>query len=113
VSEELKPCPFCGKRPIFGITHRDIDSFWWVQCLGCTARITGYEHEDDASAVWNTRPGETQAAGAERTRILGELEGTLSNIRRASPTQDFPPYRGGIERAISIIKATSEELEQN
>jgi hypothetical protein len=58
MSEDLKPCPFCGGDAEH--YYRADDSGWentdWVGCTGnCGASTACYETKDLAVTVWNTR----------------------------------------------------------
>jgi GNAT superfamily N-acetyltransferase len=52
--EELKPCPFCGRKPDMRHT---LDGFSYVLCAndGCYARTDGCLNEEEATKVWNRR----------------------------------------------------------
>ena len=50
IERNLKPCPFCGKRPCFELSEDE----WFVVCE-CGGHIPG-EDPVDASAKWATRP---------------------------------------------------------
>ena len=62
--EELKPCPFCGVKPVINKmkrkTHSNGDEYQdsKVRCNGgrCFVRpsVTGHDHKD-ATFKWNTR----------------------------------------------------------
>ena len=57
MSEQLKPCPFCGGIPqLHAISFGDR---WFVDCLKCLGRGTETYLRDDAISAWNKRP--TQA----------------------------------------------------
>lgn len=61
--QELKPCPFCGKRPHL-IEPDEGDFKWSVSCLHCTA-IDMYDiSKEDVIEKWNTRhyPPEVEKA---------------------------------------------------
>lgn len=57
MSEELKPCPFCGGRAEFDSD----DSDWnWIECKSCSASTTALQHgeydaRNDLAKAWNTR----------------------------------------------------------
>lgn len=54
MSDELKPCPFCG----FGAVHHyEYEIGWCVICAasGCTCEISDYQTQDEATAAWNKR----------------------------------------------------------
>ena len=56
MTEELKPCPFCGEQEIQAFkprTERDLD-VWLVRC-SCGARSGGWVSEAHAIKAWNTR----------------------------------------------------------
>lgn len=52
--EELKPCPFCGRKP--EIRH-NADGFSYVLCAndGCYARTDGCLNDNEAAKAWNCR----------------------------------------------------------
>jgi Lar family restriction alleviation protein len=49
MSDDLKPCPFCGEAQP---PHDDTS---WVRCLGCGAETGWRPTGDEAIAAWNTR----------------------------------------------------------
>jgi hypothetical protein len=55
-SEELKPCPFCGERPVtFG--SGDGQKGLMIECIGewCPNPGVSYYDHSTAMAVWNRR----------------------------------------------------------
>jgi hypothetical protein len=88
MSEELKPCPFCGGEAWL----RQWGSGWALTCRNsrtlarladfterkCPIAIVLTPTEAEAIAAWNTRKGEderiAQAVAAERARILAILD---------------------------------------
>jgi len=108
MSEELKPCPFCGGEAWL----RQWGSGWALTCRNnrtlarladftereCPIAIVLTPTEAEAIAAWNTRKGEderiAQAVAAERARIVERLEWVLRN-------------KGGImpfDTAIDIVR---------
>ena len=79
MSDELKPCPFCGGDAKH--YHRDDNSGWentdWVGCTDiCGASTACYETKDLAVAVWNTR-----IAHDNMTDRIEELEAENKNLK--------------------------------
>lgn len=60
MSEELKPCPFCGGEASVDLYHADD---WQVTCIGSYSchgwRVfednAGYDSPEEAIKAWNTR----------------------------------------------------------
>lgn len=64
MSEELKPCPFCGndgRGPIehaLHISYNEHDwreASWSPQCDKCTATMGYFVSKEEAIDAWNTR----------------------------------------------------------
>ena len=57
MSEDLKPCPFCGPKEEPYQPNIEGDSGWFtIVCGWCEARIAGEKSQDKAVSEWNTRP---------------------------------------------------------
>ena len=61
MTEELKPCPFCGGRAIvfhdgahYADTGEDAGELWVVGCTKCDAMV-GKDTVTEAIAAWNRR----------------------------------------------------------
>lgn len=50
MTEELKPCPFCG-----GEAYLDDDGWFQVICENCRACVRLENNRSDAVAAWNRR----------------------------------------------------------
>ena len=65
MSEELKPCPFCGGAAEFEYTtwneetEEGDDGTGWIECQSCHVQMGGFDR-DDAEARWNKRSTETK-----------------------------------------------------
>ena len=67
MSEDLKPCPFCGEYAHM-VTKKTIltadgkygysDASYSVECHSCLAETAPYRLLDEAVAAWNRRPEE-------------------------------------------------------
>ena len=62
MSEELKPCPFCGyefaeddTNAVYPITKTK--DLWACGCEQCSAQVVG-ESETESIQAWNTRKGQ-------------------------------------------------------
>ncbi len=70
MSEQLKPCPFCGGRET-SVCERD--NLHFVMCDNCTAEgpaMEGVQSRLDAAKEWNRRtPSPASTAGGERGSI--------------------------------------------
>lgn len=70
MSEELKPCPFCGGEPLISVVEAhdhtpmlkalipDIEpaeETHWVECPGCGCCMAGKNKRADAVTAWNRR----------------------------------------------------------
>lgn len=58
MSEELKPCPFCGSDDIdYGIMSGTMKGFDYIQCQNCGAEIRSINNGKYIEAIeaWNRR----------------------------------------------------------
>lgn len=113
MSEELKPCPFCGGEA----TRTTMRRFKYVSCENsdCSMVVEAgafFSREEDAIAAWNTRTGEderiAQAVAAERARVVAALEAQLIPIQSTVPPhpalQRIMLYNGALHEAIKFAK---------
>jgi Lar family restriction alleviation protein len=88
MSEQLKPCPFCGGKELSFQRH-DIDGWIsYVQCGACDGEVHGpdseykYDSQDeadeDAAQVWNRRADDPQSMSSEALAAhIAELQKIL------------------------------------
>lgn len=76
MSEELKPCPFCGAEA----RYKYLNGYPWVECSRCDVVGPDFSLREPAIAAWNTRPGED---AAERRGMERELEEARDIIETA------------------------------
>lgn len=55
MSEELLPCPFCGKEPRERQLQAWENAVFQIKCWGCMAESGEYEFLNNAIAAWNRR----------------------------------------------------------
>jgi hypothetical protein len=66
MSDELKPCPFCGSTEV---TDMQYDGDFWVQCAGCNCSTQAESHK-----AWNARAQPSDGALTnEGVEPVGEL----------------------------------------
>ena len=91
MSEQLKPCPFCGSEVI---------SDGWVGCLNkdCDLAFSIFGVSID---VWNNRPGEAKA----RREALKEARDKIQAQVDLSPGDHIHDkrYRTGLHDGVDII----------
>ena len=72
MSDDLKPCPFCGEAQP---PHDDTS---WVRCLGCGAETGWRPTGDEAIAAWNTR-----APDPSIEDLTDQLEAARADTKKA------------------------------
>jgi len=94
MSEELKPCPFCGGYAETKCRHDGNDiEYFEAGCHRCNASRYSYGAMTDAIEAWNTRPKASPALGRLKTMnkgVLGALiDGDVDRTRKeAEAVQD-------------------------
>lgn len=64
MSEELKPCPFCGNKKCgTGEVLNKYCEYERVSCGACGAEGPGAELKKEAYELWNTRANTTDKCG--------------------------------------------------
>ena len=58
MTDELKPCPFCGSEDVQEAGPLGFSQSWVVFCLDCAIEGPKREAQADAIAAWNRRAGE-------------------------------------------------------
>lgn len=69
MTEQLKPCPFCGGTA--NIAKGQIE--FWAYCPHCGAQTELYETEQEVAKAWNARPIENELE-AENARLHDALD---------------------------------------
>jgi len=86
MSDELKPCPFCGApAKIYGPNRNNGALYvaWCTNTSSCDAGATGYgDTPEEATEQWNTRPVE-DALRAENVILLNALRVERANTAAA------------------------------
>lgn len=53
MSEELKPCPFCGSEDLIVLKKRNTPK--WMQCANCLSSTGTYNTVEEVIEAWNRR----------------------------------------------------------
>jgi len=86
MSEELRPCPFCGNKNI----RKNFGIFPELFCSECEATIYAYDEHEDLAKSWNTRPLEDALQSriaeleAENNRLSVLLHDEISQLEIAT-----------------------------
>ena len=92
MSEELKPCPFCGTPAVVHITEYDRGSeTYTIDCshMNCGGSPGVYDSSEEAVNQWNSRPLE-DALRAELAEARAEIE-RLREATRPIPVSERLP----------------------
>ena len=80
MSEELKPCPFCGRESISideGFKNPKGDCEWYIECLDCPTVIWNPK-KDALIAAWNRRPSPPPSSEMREAMDAGYGEGVIA-----------------------------------
>ena len=57
-NENLKPCPFCGRKDTLHFDRYKSNDSWWgyIECTECIATGPVAKLKKDAVEAWNRRP---------------------------------------------------------
>ena len=86
MSEELKPCPFCGgEARIDSTPYGSKVRIYWVLCEDCGAEDGSIlDSQKEAKKSWNTR------ADTEKDRVMQQMAITLDMLRtRTTPEMEL------------------------
>ncbi len=86
MSEELKPCPFCGGKA--ELRRYGDSAYYYIECTQCEVGAYFYNTDNDAIAAWNMR---TEAEN--NTRLIAAAPKMYELLKEELiPTSDY----GGI-----------------
>ena len=108
MSEELKPCPFCGSDDI-DVTYTYVDDGldYYAECTDCYCRGAWEPTAAKARAAWNTRPIEDKLQAR-----IDALE-WLREVEAYDPHTEHPMYiaaGNSSERGKTFERAEGEWL---
>ena len=108
MSDELKPCPFCGSPSVTTQARHPRISPYFVECSTCDAKGARREGHEAAIAAWNSRPIEDKLQA--RIDALEWLWDALET-RVAKITGDIDYTRAGRIELDAILAAAREAVE--
>ena len=104
MTDELKPCPFCGNEARVRAQHWDDGSHvWWVECAACEAEGMRCDDGQHAIDAWNTR--------AERTCTMaheGERLWLCSRCGSYYERADAYPYKYCPRCGAKVVRASTD-----
>ena len=100
MSENLKPCPFCGEAEALSVDFSTATSRWTVWCSACDSGTFHSADRNASIALWNRRalpatqqPGEgPRTAPASCPHCHDESDCSNVDICRAVDEQYQPPH---------------------
>lgn len=115
MSDELKPCPFCGKSN--RMKYSDLGNWYELWC-GCEAmpmietRIDSDSRiaEEQAAKLWNRRPIEDELAAriAELESQVDDLQGELAQSSAVSRIVELEADRDRLREALISAKVVMD-----
>lgn len=80
MTDELKPCPFCGTSDRVHVRIELGSHFYWAVCAHCDSRTTRSKDRARAIGAWNSR-GQTYSIGEAVEAACGDLpEGFIIDV---------------------------------
>lgn len=124
MSEELKPCPFCGNDgsgPIEDALHVSLQELdwrphaWSVQCDKCTATMGYSDSEDEAITAWNARASDAhieriEALNAEAVSALRSIVEFCDDPEGSSKSETLA---FGLARLLPAARAALSKAQQS
>lgn len=111
MSEELKPCPFCGGEAEIVTWPKPHRPVCYVKCKNCSAENCDDDFEENVSLnvfAWNTRTPDPRVAELEEA--LREIVDNV-DVRGFDGLISVPAK--SIDRARAILAARETERESN
>jgi Lar family restriction alleviation protein len=116
MSEELKPCPFCGGdaslivKTFFGLPEEDV---YTVACNDCKSQSCYSDDHKETIKIWNTRPAEDALkAEVERLKaVLAEIAATLATGAEVSEDDIFTMCKDAVGEK-EVLDRYNEKLRE-
>ena len=98
MTDQTKPCPFCGGHP--SLFPNDDDNGWWIGCDDCLTEMS-HSNADSLIATWKTRTDLAEKRIAELEAANGILQAQKMRLISTQP-----------DLAEEISQARNEALEE-
>lgn len=116
MTEQLKPCPFCGSEAELRFSEGESGKrYYWIPCKKCSCCQTIFDTPQEAVSAWNNRPIE-DLKDDENTRLEKNLKDynrvMLENARLREALQMIATEKDNhgqwlsVEQAAQIAKDT-------
>jgi len=101
MSEELKPCPFCGESPILSVMTYGKEVRPCVSCENLRCSVSpcteGFEMQAEAIAAWNKRA----SAAEEQVAVLRAALESVRWFTRRGEEGDWDQVEGKVNAALA------------
>jgi len=99
MTNELKPCPFCGSKAELHMQNStDPNSFWFIRCSNDECLIdTELDGRDVIIKCWNTRHTTRDLSSIDNISLMAE------SVRRGLATVEPDTLPAGVIESINIM----------
>lgn len=104
MSNDLKPCPFCGGKASMRLYY---SGRFGVECDECRVRGRVFDDDSDAAEMWNTRAGQTCRNEVVEINKLTPVEFRTDNFRCSHCSETFYADNEGINHPIDFAHCPS------
>lgn len=93
MSEELKPCPFCGEIPVVNVFNDGYFDYARISCCHLMFEWCGYNVEENLKNAWNRRyQPENKPLTMEQLR---QMDGEPVWVNRLTEPNKYDPRKSG------------------
>ncbi len=107
MSEELKPCPFCGGAA--STSQDNTLTAWAAYCLDCQAEVVDFCTEDEAIAAWNRRAATPVPASTGREDFDGIVSRFFKNLPFTYRKRMLQVLLGWDDKVMEQVRTHSDE----
>lgn len=107
MTEDMKPCPFCGRAPV-GKRYQDL---YWYECSGFMCGLSSADHRSPigAEAEWNRLYNSVMTLRAKDRKMANEMEyENMEDYRRAK--DDDASYEAEFGGEVNMQGLSADQL---